>query len=207
MNPSERSDFYHLLRRMPTQTRSIERVDLILATAAELIAEAGVDALTTAAIAQRAGIAVSGVYDFFDSADVVVEALALQHRRLLGDLYERLFAAIPDDSSLRETVEAVVRGLDRFHRRHPALAVLLQARADDLGRTVSDAFAARVEAFVRDRKGFASPRWRIVADTVVDITGAMLGRAATVSPRKRRAVVDELVNVLVAYLEADAFTR
>jgi AcrR family transcriptional regulator len=201
-NPSTSSDFYHLLRRTPTQDRAIARVDLVLTTAAELIAEGGVDALTIAAIAQRAEIAVSGIYDFFDSVEVVTEALAIQYRELLIALYDELFDAIEGSPSVRESIETVVRGLDRFHRRHPALPMLLHARSDDLGCAAAEAMAARIERIVQSKSGKTAEHRRMVATTMVDITGAMLQRAATVSPRRRRAVVDELIEVLVAYLES-----
>ena len=64
------------MRRAPTQKRSRERVDAILANAARMIAEAGSDALRMSELAQRTGISIGSLYQYFPDKSAVVYALA-----------------------------------------------------------------------------------------------------------------------------------
>ncbi len=52
---------------------SLSTKDALLAAAAELIREVGVDAMTTAAVAKRAGVAEGTIYRHFPSKDALVE--------------------------------------------------------------------------------------------------------------------------------------
>ncbi|WP_413818651.1 TetR/AcrR family transcriptional regulator [Shinella sp.] len=64
------------MRRAPTQKRSRERVDAILANATEMIAETGSDALRMSELAQRTGISIGSLYQYFPDKSAVVHALA-----------------------------------------------------------------------------------------------------------------------------------
>ncbi|HSB53997.1 MAG TPA: helix-turn-helix domain-containing protein, partial [Gemmatimonadales bacterium] len=62
--------------RQPRQERGERRVEEILDAAAAVIAEGGVEAATTNAIAERAGSSVGSLYHFFPHKDAIVLALA-----------------------------------------------------------------------------------------------------------------------------------
>lgn len=64
------------MRRAPTQKRSRERVDAILANATEMIATTGSDALRMSELAQRTGISIGSLYQYFPDKSAVVHALA-----------------------------------------------------------------------------------------------------------------------------------
>ncbi|MFE3001684.1 TetR/AcrR family transcriptional regulator [Nocardia sp. NPDC059246] len=63
------------LRRAPVQSRSRERVERILDAARELVDEHGVDAVTTRAIAERAGVPIATLYQFFANREAVFRQL------------------------------------------------------------------------------------------------------------------------------------
>ncbi len=67
------------LRRAPAQKRSRERVEKILAVASELIAAAGSDALRMSEVAERAGISIGSLYQYFPDKAAIL--------RTLGDRY------------------------------------------------------------------------------------------------------------------------
>ena len=71
-------------RRQPVQARSRETVERILDAAAVLIEEGGVDAVTTRAIAERAGITAPSLYRFFADREQVLDALVEQHLERLS---------------------------------------------------------------------------------------------------------------------------
>jgi AcrR family transcriptional regulator len=64
------------MRRAPSQKRSRERVDAILSNATAMIAETGSDALRMSELAQRTGISIGSLYQYFPDKSAVVRALA-----------------------------------------------------------------------------------------------------------------------------------
>ncbi|MFJ6558542.1 TetR family transcriptional regulator [Streptomyces sp. NPDC091412] len=64
------------LRRAPVQRRSAERLTRILDACADLLDEVGYDALTTRAVAERAGVPIGSVYRFFGNKRAMADALA-----------------------------------------------------------------------------------------------------------------------------------
>ena len=112
------------LRKQPVQQRSAKRVELMLEACAALIDELGYDGVTTTLIAERAGVAVGSLYQFFPDKRAVVQALTkrnLDHftaeieRKLdwtnleywwhgvdtIIDIYVEMYRTIPGFSSVR----------------------------------------------------------------------------------------------------------
>ncbi|WP_414637971.1 TetR family transcriptional regulator [Actinophytocola sp.] len=63
------------MRKQPVQQRSAKRVEQMLEACAALIDELGYDGVTTTLIAERAGVAVGSLYQFFPDKRAVVQAL------------------------------------------------------------------------------------------------------------------------------------
>ena len=63
------------LRKLPTQKRSLERYERMLASAAALLEEEGYDNLKTVTIAERAGVPVGSVYQFFPNKYAILTVL------------------------------------------------------------------------------------------------------------------------------------
>lgn len=64
------------LRRAPTQRRSRERVEKILSAAADLIAAAGSDAMRMSDVAERAGVSIGSLYQYFPDKGAIIRTLA-----------------------------------------------------------------------------------------------------------------------------------
>jgi AcrR family transcriptional regulator len=62
------------LRRRPAQQRGAARVDQLLDACGQLLDEVGFDALTTRAVAERAGSSIGSFYQFFDDKVGLVSA-------------------------------------------------------------------------------------------------------------------------------------
>ncbi|MGW4321547.1 TetR family transcriptional regulator [Streptomyces sp. NPDC004684] len=79
------------LRRAPVQRRSAERLTRILDACADLLDEVGYDALSTRAVAQRAGVPIGSVYRFFGNKRAMADALAQRNlERYTERVLERL---------------------------------------------------------------------------------------------------------------------
>ncbi|MEM8562528.1 MAG: TetR/AcrR family transcriptional regulator [Pseudomonadota bacterium] len=63
------------LRKLPSQARSRERYERMLSAAAELLNEQGYDQLKTVTIAERAGVPVGTVYQFFPNKHSILTVL------------------------------------------------------------------------------------------------------------------------------------
>src|SRR3954463_8828984 len=67
------------LRRVPVQGRSVARVNRMLDACAQLVDEVGYDGLTTTLLAERPGVAIGSVYQFFPDKRAIVQALTLRN--------------------------------------------------------------------------------------------------------------------------------
>jgi AcrR family transcriptional regulator len=81
----------HLSRRKPQQERAQEKVGLILEAATRLLEQGTIATLTTNAIADKAGVSIGTLYQYFDGKDAVLDALA---DRETAGLSERVIAAL-----------------------------------------------------------------------------------------------------------------
>ena len=79
------------LRRQPVQQRSAKRVEQMLEACAALIDEFGYDGVTTTLIAERAGVAVGSLYQFFPDKRAVVQALTQRNlAQFMAEVRSRL---------------------------------------------------------------------------------------------------------------------
>jgi AcrR family transcriptional regulator len=96
--------------------RSLDRATVV-ATAADLVDEAGLDALNLAAVAARLGVTQPALYRHVDSADDLTRRLALLARqRLLDALRDAAAGRAADDA-----LTAVASAWRTFVQRHPGL--------------------------------------------------------------------------------------
>lgn len=110
-------------RRAPVQERSRQTVTRILDAAAAIADEQGVDAATTRAIADRAGVSYPSLYRFFADREAI-----------LGELLEQHCAALDAECVQAEQtweIGSVAELLDNeidlhvaYYRRHPSAARL-----------------------------------------------------------------------------------
>ncbi len=106
------------LRRMPVQERSAARVQRMLDTCAELVDELGYDGLTTTLLAERAGVAIGSVYQFFPDKRAIVQALTVRNLEIfVGRIAERLTEGRFEH--WWEGVDAVIDEYVAMHRTTP----------------------------------------------------------------------------------------
>ena len=111
------------LRRVPVQGRSVARVARMLDACAELVDEIGYEALTTTILAERAGVAIGSIYQFFPDKRAVVQALTL---RSLEAYLERLSRRL-SESTFPHWWDGVDAGIDEYidmHRTVPGFRTL-----------------------------------------------------------------------------------
>jgi len=138
-------------RRVPVQTRAIERVNKILDTAAEIMADPNCEKVTTHLIADRASVSVGSVYQFFPNVESVKIALI---ERLLDQYYDRFDAIISansDISDLGEFSKMLVTATNDFYASHPEIVQLIvSSNASEEFREVNSRLNQRVQKRVVD---------------------------------------------------------
>jgi AcrR family transcriptional regulator len=72
-----------------------------------LLAERGLDGMTTNHVAQRAGVSIGSLYRYFPSKEAIVAEINLRHRRVAGDQLIATFDGL--DRDFEGTVRAALR--------------------------------------------------------------------------------------------------
>src|SRR5258705_5050607 len=108
-------------RKVPRQSRSIATFDAILEACARLLKAGDYASVTTNHIAERAGVSVGTLYEFFPNKEAIVAALAERHlSRLIAEVSEGLDAAfaldvwVAAEVLIRRVVDAVCRERDLY---------------------------------------------------------------------------------------------
>ncbi len=82
------------LRRKPRQQRSIASWHAVLDAAAQLFGELGYARTTTNKVAERAGVSIGSLYQYFADKDALLRALAERHVREAMSRLEPEFARL-----------------------------------------------------------------------------------------------------------------
>jgi AcrR family transcriptional regulator len=96
--------------REPRQERAREKVELILEATMRLLERDGLAALTTNAVAAKAGVSIGTLYQYFASKDAILDELA---RREVAGFSEQIMAAVEDPSPMspEERTRRIVRAV------------------------------------------------------------------------------------------------
>ena len=108
-------------RRNPKQGRAKATVEAILEASFQILETEGLSRLTTNLAAERAGVSIGTLYQYFADRD---EILAELGQRQAGDVRERI-AAIVSESPERSSVRAIVQALTSGMTGSPATRIIL----------------------------------------------------------------------------------
>lgn len=197
-----------LLRRVPRQERGYERVDRLLDAAAAVIAEVGVEATTTNAIAAQAQTSVGSLYQFFPNKNAIVEALAARYNMELRKINEETMPTDASQTPLPELMERIIMPAFDFYVKNPAYRHVYYAlHGPDRDQPscgeaeLHKSVVARTEAMLASRAPHTSQEIRHLQATVsVLASHALLSFAMAASPATRDGIVTELKRLLVAYV-------
>ena len=169
------------IRKRPKQERSQQTVTVILDAAVQVFSKRGYGEATTTRIADRAGVSVGSLYQYFPNKDALLVALTERHiershtavRVTLDDLEKT-------SVGLQELMERLVRAMVRLHvtepvlhrvlfeqiPKKPAIEMLKQKSERELIERFEALLSAHSEVAISDI-GFAV---RLVAQTVESLS-------------------------------------
>ena len=132
-------------RRAPVQSRARETVDVIVEAAGQLLVKHGRAGVTTNKVADRAGVSIGSLYQYFSGKESIFGALQDKHRREVMPLVARTLTSLADPKvDLVASILALMRAMASVHESAPAR---MRALAEDFHETTSPAELARfVEA-------------------------------------------------------------
>jgi AcrR family transcriptional regulator len=198
-------------RRKPRQARAEETVTTILEGAAQILEAGGLAAFTTNAVAERAGVSIGTLYQYFADKSALIRALA--ERELQATLVRVRQALLGEiDPSPEGRVRAMVRAMiTAFRGRQRARKAVLQAI---LSQSFGGEWLGPVAAFLAEAESrIEHEPQRVFAplnhQQLFVLSRALMGaiRAAVLEEQpflRSPEFEDELVRLVMAYLRAVA---
>lgn len=198
-------------RRSPVQERSRETVAAVLDAAAQVFERHGYAAGTTNRIAERAGVSIGSLYQYFPNKETILIALVERH---MDEGYERLLplaAELSDEPPpLREGLERLVATMVALHADAPGLhrvlfeecprSAPLQERFDAAQKMAVEVIAA----WLSSRPEASVPDPALAAEMVASVVEG-IAHGVVIHPqgtRKPDAYAAETVAMLFSYLTA-----
>jgi AcrR family transcriptional regulator len=194
-------------RRRPSQERSRDRVERILdATAALLAGDTPVDKITTAAIAEEAGVPIGSVYQYFPNKLAVLAELA---RRVMeqvdqktASLIAKDFGVLPWDQAIDRAIDATMQG---YAEQPGYLQLLLSMRPTPEFRLITDESNERVAAMLARhpalRAVIPTDRIELVMRVAIEAANSLQDWALSADdPERANEIIGEMKVLLKGYL-------
>ncbi|WEH19139.1 TetR/AcrR family transcriptional regulator [Streptomyces sp. VNUA24] len=191
------------LRRAPVQRRSAERLTRILDACADLLDEVGYDALSTRAVALRAGVPIGSVYRFFGNKRAMADALA---ERNLDRFTDRVTHRLRETGGRdwRTAMDAVLDEYLDMKRNAPGFALIDFGNQIPVGGSrqqpnhlVADRLSDLLSAFIDRTPDDDLRRTFLIA---VETADTLVHLAFRVAPEGDPRIIEEMRELLRAYL-------
>jgi AcrR family transcriptional regulator len=196
-------------RRVPRQERSATTVEAILEAAGELITARGFRALTTKAVARRAGVSIGSLYQYFPNKAAILGRLIEQHVAEVEPAVERSLQELADPAvPYSDALRRLFMRLIELHRAHPHLHDLLLGDASQdalrLRRERERDYVAQTAAILRNRHDVSVANLLLAAQVTVLTAEALSHWLVHSAPPDldREAFVEEAVRLLSTYAGA-----
>ncbi|CDQ09698.1 Transcriptional regulator, TetR family [Acidithiobacillus ferrivorans] len=188
-------------RKRPYQQRSAATVDAILEAAARILERKGLDALTTNAVAELAGVSIGSLYQYFPGKAAILAELIRRERLILLAGIDRI-AHAPGDS-LKDDVCSLIRIAVAHQLLRPALARALEYGEATLPLGPETAKLTnelvRYMATLLERHGVS--KVMEAAHDLVALAKGMIDAAGIAGESDQRVLVDRVCRAALGYLE------
>lgn len=173
-------------RKEPKQARSTELVAAILEAAIQVLAKEGAPRFTTARVAEKAGVSVGSVYQYFPNKAAILFRLQAEEWRRTGDMLSRILEdpGQPPLARLRRLVHAFLESECAEAEMRGALddAAPLYRDAPE-ARAVRAASHRTLDCFLQGLLPEASQAQRALVSELITTTLGAGGKAFSSQPR------------------------
>lgn len=208
MAAAKKGEAPQTIRKKPRQARAEATMEAIVEAAAQILERDGEEAATTARIAERAGVSIGTLYQYFADRDAVLAALIRRDRQTVGaEIMLRIAEGNPSNAEamVRDIIAALLAVMRprRRRRRLIALGTAMRVQAgDETGSMIDRVGLMMVAVAARYPDDIARP---LTPTRAYVLTHAVMGalRAALMENAKvldEKDFEDELVRLALAYL-------
>jgi AcrR family transcriptional regulator len=177
-------------RRHATQARSRATVEKILSVAAALIAERGADTVTMTEIAQKSGVVIGSLYQYFSDKSEIMRALLIRHNQEVDLLVEGALGGVKTLDDLIDAMQATYATYFDMHQKDPLFRSIWSAVQTDAGLQALDVEDTLGKAATLHK--IAAPLYRDVDSDALMTTCALLLHFALSSARFALAIPEPL---------------
>jgi AcrR family transcriptional regulator len=194
-------------RKLPKQARSADLVAAILSGAVQVLAKEGAQRFTTARVAQRAGVSVGSLYQYFPNKAAILFRLQSDEWRQTTELLR----SILEDTRILpfERLRLLVHAFIRSECEEATIRVALNDAAP-LYRDAPEAMEARVsgtravQRFMGEALPKASRATRALAGDLITTTLSAVGKSFSERPRTAAQIetyAESMADMFCAYLK------
>lgn len=195
------------LKKMPQQARSSELVAAVLEAAVQVLAEEGAPRFTTARVAEKAGVSVGSLYQYFPNKAAILFRLQSEEWQRTTDQWKAILgdSNTPPLERLRRLVHVFIRS--------ECDEATIRIALDDAAPLYRDTPEARevraegdgvIEAFMREALPNATLETRELAGELIFTTLSSVGKSFSGRPRTLLEIEDyaeAMANMFCAYLK------
>ena len=194
-------------RKQPQQARSTELVAAILDAAVQVLAKEGAQRFTTARVAEKAGVSVGSLYQYFPNKAAILFRLQSDEWRQTSELLRGILedVARPPPERLRMLVHAFIRSECDEAAMRVALHDAAPLYRDAPEAQDRESGERTVAAFMREALPAASDATRTLAGELITTTLSAVGKQFSESPRTPAEIdtyADALADMFCAYLKS-----
>jgi AcrR family transcriptional regulator len=195
-------------RKQPKQARSAELVAAILNAAVQVLAKEGAQRFTTARVAEKAGVSVGSLYQYFPNKAAILFRLQSDEWRQTSELLRGILEDVR--RSPLERLRTLVHAFIRSECDEAEMRVALNDAAP-LYRDAPEAREARaagdrtVQVFMQEALPEASEATRALAGDLITTTLSVVGKRFSETPRTSaeiEAYAEAMADMFCAYLRA-----
>lgn len=197
-------------RKSARQRRAVATVEAILDAAAQVLIAQGYEGATTNRIAQRAGVSIGSLYQYYPNKEAVVAALIERHHAQCLEVFIRHISEAVE-APLRVGIRRVIEGMVAAYRVSPRLHRVLIAQVPKVDRIWSqhkleDDAANILRPFLEERRAELRVRnLEVAVPLLVSTVEAAIHLALGPRPKLLESgdFIDELAVLVERYLLPD----
>jgi AcrR family transcriptional regulator len=194
-------------RRRPRQERARFTATAILRAAAEVIDDVGWARASTNLIAERAGVSIGSLYQYFDSKEIVLLKLIEQHCEATYEVVWSAMAQYRPQQPVEDLIRSLFQGLIGLHQKDPVLTRVLsseeiQRRVHQIYDNKSKQFMELLKHFVEQIPEMQGCQTTAIAYILVTVAETLTRWIAHNAPTflSTDVLIDEVVIMLSGYL-------
>ncbi len=192
-----------VVRLVPTQKRSRDRFDKILASAEALLCEKGAEGFRMSELVERSGVPFGSLYQYFPDKTAVLGTLAERHNAEGRACVAAELGALHAPSDLPVVLARITDGFYRMYQDYPVMRALWQAtQADPVLQRLDAQDGARLAALLGDAlagcpgDGGGNMQTAARAGLAITLIGAAVRHALTLPAPEAEAVLAEFKRLL-----------